>query len=154
MQLPSLDQIPAGAWAGLFFLWLALSVLYRRARGKPLFARARPDATFTERWASARAGAGLLSRLSTARNCMQVQVSATELRIHPHFPFTLGFMPELYGLDHVIPLHTLRSATIVSGHRAKAVEVRYVTAAGADDVVLLLLRGAEAFIHAALGRKA
>jgi hypothetical protein len=54
--------------------------------------------TFVERWASARPGSGLVARLSTARNCMQVQVTATELRIHPHFPFTLGFMPELYDL--------------------------------------------------------
>jgi hypothetical protein len=154
MQLPSLDQIPAGAWAGLFFLWLALSIVYRRAVGRPLIAHARPDARFVERWASARAGAGLLSRLSTARNCMHVQVTATELRIHPHFPFTLGFMPEIYGLDHAIPLANLRSATIVSGHRAKAVEVKYVSAAGADGVVLLLLRNAEAFIHAVLSRKA
>lgn len=128
-------------------LWIVLSVASRRMTGRPIFAVRRADSLFAEGWASARIGTGLLARLGTARNCMHVQVSATELRVHPHFPFTLAFMPELYGLDQVISLSAVRSATIVSGHRAKVVEVRYAAGNGSDEQMLLFLRHAERFVQ-------
>lgn len=154
MPILSPDQFTFGMWAGIALLWLALSIVYRRSMGKPLVAHARPGSRFMEGWASVRVGTGLMSRLGSARNCMQVQVTADVLHIHPHFPFTVGFMPELYDLDKVIPLSSIRSATILGGSRAKAVEVRYLTARKEEGVVHLLLRNAEAFIHAVLTRPA
>ena len=102
---------------------------------------------------SARIGSGLLARLGTARNCIQVQVTGSELHLHPHFPFTIGFMPELYGLDLVIPLERISSATITGGNYAQIVEVVYCTSGGDQNTIQLLLRNAESFIHNVLGRK-
>lgn len=148
-QATSWAQHP-GLWAAGALLWLALSVVSRLLTDKPLFAARRAGCLFAEGWASARIGTGLLARLGTARNCMHVQVSGDELRVHPHFPFTLGFMPELYDLDQVVALAAVRSAAIVSGHRAKVVELRYTLANGADGQMLLFLRHAEAFIERVL----
>lgn len=142
-----IDPASPGLWTGVAFSWLAGSVAWRRWRGMPLVARARAGSTFVEGWASARAGTGLVARLGTARNCMHVQVDAQTLRIHPHFPFTLGFMPELYDLDQVIPLDRVLSATILGGQRAQAVEVRHRLADGGEGVVMLLLRRADDFVR-------
>lgn len=143
----------AGLWAAFGFLWFAASIVYRLKTGKPLFARPAPGSTFSERWASGRAGAGLLARLGTAKNCLHVQVDARSLRIHPHFPITLGFVPEIYGMDHVVPLEAVRSASILGGRYAQAVEVRYALPGGEEQVLQLLLRRAEAFIAAVLGAR-
>lgn len=145
------DPHAAGLWAGLLFAWLALSIAFRWTLGKPILARAHDDTAFVERWASVRPGSGLMARLSTARNCMHVQVTANELRIHPHFPFTLGFMPELYDLDRVVALKTVRAATILGGNAAKLVEVKYQAANGKEAVLYLLLRKGESFVAAVLG---
>lgn len=142
---------PPWVWVALMLSWLVASVVYRRQAGKPMFAAAPPDAGFSERWVSARMGTGLVARLGTARHCMHVQVSQRALRIHPHFPFTLAFMPELYDLDHVIPLPQVLSATILSDGRVKAVEVRYTRPDGSAGTAQLLLRQAEAFTQAVSG---
>ena len=154
MTAQSLGELPSGLWLALFAAWLVLSVWWRRRQHNPVFARPSPGHTFAERWASGRAGHGLLARLGTARNCLHVQVACGELRVHPHFPFTLGFMPELYGLDHVVPLGSIRSAVILGGNYAKAVEVRYSLSTGQEAVLQLLLRNAEGFIHAVLRKPA
>ncbi len=142
-----------GFWLGVSFLWVALSIAYRRMAGKPLLASTRPGAAFSERWASARIGSGLMARLGTARNCMHVQIVGSALHLHPHFPFTIGFMPELYGLDLVVPLERISSAVITGGKHAKIVEVVYRTAGGDLNTVQLLLRNAGSFIHSVLSRK-
>ena len=147
------DHASAGLWLGALFLWVALSIIYRRMSGKPLVASARPGSVFAERWMSARIGTGLLARLGTARNCMHVQVTGSDLHLHPHFPFTVGFMPEIYGLDLVIPLEHISSATIAGGNYAQIVEVVYRNAGGDLNTIQLLLRNAESFIHNVLRRK-
>jgi hypothetical protein len=149
----ALSQANAGLWAALVFIWLGASVIYRIAVGKPLFARTSQGSAFSERWTSGRAGNGILARMSTAKNCLHVQVDRQSLHIHPHFPITLGFVPEIYGMDHVVPLNAVRSAVILGGRHAQAVEVRYAVSGGEEQVLQLLLRNAEKFIHAVLGPK-
>ena len=83
---------------------------------------------------------------------MHVQVTDSALHIHPHFPFTLGFMPEIYDLDQVIALDKIKFASILGGNRAKAVEVTYLKPGGDESVVQLLLKNAEQFIHAVHAR--
>jgi hypothetical protein len=146
MTDPTGFQASAGLWAALIAAWFALSIAYRRYRGNPLFATPGADAVFVERWASGRFGTGLMARLSTAKNCLQVEVRDGALRIHPHVPITLGFVPELYGMDQVIPLTQVRSVAILDGRRAKIVEVTVAPAPGKEQTLLLLLRRAEAFI--------
>lgn len=142
---PSIDLLGAGLVG-----WMAASVCWRLWAAKPIFASVRPAATFSERWASARLGRGLIGRLSTAKNCLHVQVSDGALLINPHFPFTLAFMPEVYGLDKRIPLRAVRSATIVGGVHAKVVEVVYLDPREREQMLQLLLRHAEGFLPAVL----
>ena len=94
-----MDPNAAGLGALAIAAWFLGSIAYRIGSGKGVFARPDPQAVFVERWASARAGHGPIARLATARNCLQVQLTPTELVVTPHFPFTLGFMPELYDYD-------------------------------------------------------
>ncbi len=141
-------QDSAGLFAALVVLWFALSVACRLALGKPIFASRLADDGFVERWASGRTGSGLMARLSRARNCLHVQVCCGAIHVHPHFPFTLGFVPEIYGMDHIVPLDAVQSATIVGGVFAKAVEVKYLLPDGQAQVLHLLLKNAEGFIRA------
>ena len=143
-------QMPPLAWAALSLLWIVSSIAYRLYFRKPIFASTLPGMSFSENWVSVRMGTGIIARLGVARNCIQVQVSTTHFMIHPHFPFTIGFMPEVYDLDLTIPLSKVRSATILSAGRAKAVEVRYVKDDGSDGTAQLLLRHAEPFVQAVL----
>ena len=81
----------------LTFGWVTLliagSALSRLNRGKPIFARARNDALFTQRWASGGGGIG------GAENCLMVSVSPTGLIVVPQFPMTLMLLPELFGIE-------------------------------------------------------
>lgn len=138
----------AGLFAALIFLWFAVSIAYRMALHKPIFASRQAGDVFVERWASGRSGSGLIGRLSSARNCLHIRVDAASIRIHPHFPFTLGFVPEVYGMDHLVPLSAVRTARILGGAYSKAVEVNYVLPNGQAHVLQLLLKNAEGFIRA------
>jgi hypothetical protein len=146
-------QALAGFLAASIALWFIASVAYRAYRGKPLFAQRKPGATFEERWASGRVGTGILARLGTARNCLHVQVDKDTLHIHPHFPFTLGFLPEVYAMDQAVALPNIQDAVILGGRRIKAVEVRFRTTDGDDETLQLLLKGAEGFVGEVLGHK-
>ena len=81
----------------LSFGWVALviagSAIFRLNRGKPIFARPRDDASFTERWASGGAGIG------SAENCLMVSVAPTGLTVMPQFPMTLMFLPEIFRIE-------------------------------------------------------
>lgn len=79
--------------------WIAASVWFRRANGKPIMPMRRADAEFCEGGCSGRSLRNIFTRLGGARNCLLVQVSGDELIITPCFPFTLLFLPELFGLD-------------------------------------------------------
>ncbi len=125
--------------------WLAASVVYRTLKGKPVFATAARDALFSEGWASGRCGSGLLARLSAARNCLHVQVAGNAILISPHFPFTLGFIPEAYSMDMRIPLDRVASVSVLGGYRTKAVEVVFQSPDGKESRLQLLLRGGEVF---------
>ena len=144
-----MDPSYAGLWALLIALWFVASAVYRRANGRPLHAAREPGAVFVARWVSARFGASLLSRLSTARNCVQVQVTRAEIVVTPHFPFTLGFLAEIYGYDRRIRLADVKSVLIVGGHFTPVVEVQYLDAQGREAALQLLLRRAVDFVAAA-----
>ncbi|MFM7507370.1 MAG: hypothetical protein ACKO3M_12615 [Rubrivivax sp.] len=92
-----------------------------------------------------------MARLNTRRSNLKVQVFADRLDIRPHFPFTVGFVPELYDLDRTIALRDMRSAVIQGGWRRQLVEFVCTDANGDEAVLQLLLRKAPAFLQAVLG---
>jgi hypothetical protein len=128
--------------------WFALSIAYRKWRGRHIFATKRPGAVFSEGWASGRSGSGLFARLSTSKNCLHVQVTPEGLGVEPHFPVSLGFVPEAYDMDHWIPLADIQNVSVLGGRRLKTVEVSYQAPGGKGGVLYLLLRHAEAFQEA------
>ena len=111
-----MEKATAGTWVFAVVAWFVASIAYRLISGKGVFARRSANAVFTERWASGRSGTGLVSRLSTARNCLQVQVTPHELVVTPHFPFALAFVPELYDLDKHIAVKAVRKGEVPERH--------------------------------------
>lgn len=101
-----MDQDPPIWFAFLAPLWvaafIAASVMYRRRAGKPIFPRIPADARFVDRWASA----------DFASNCLLVAVTDGELIVVPRFPFNLMFLPEIYGMEHRIPLKSISKVEI------------------------------------------
>ncbi|MDP4301521.1 hypothetical protein [Leptothrix discophora] len=138
---------PALILAGVL-AWFALSVIVRKWRGRHFFATRVPEAVFSERWASGRPGSGLFARLSTAKNCLHVQVTPEAVCVEPHFPISLGFVAEAYDMDHHIPLADIQSVTVLGGLRMKTVEVAYQSSGGKGGILYLLLRHAETFQEA------
>ena len=84
--------------------WLIASIVYRWMNGKPIIPRTPADASFHENWCSGRSLRNWYTRMGGARNCLKVYVQGRELVVTPHFPFTLAFLPEIYGLDVRVPL--------------------------------------------------
>lgn len=83
--------------------WIAASVWFRRANGKVIVPQKPTDAVFCEDWRSGRSLRKGLTRIGGARNCLLIYVSNGQLVVTPRFPFTLMFLPELYGLDLRVP---------------------------------------------------
>ena len=79
--------------------WVAASAVFRLIRGKPVFTRPPPQPLFVERWRSGRSMNGFFSRLGGANRVLMVAISRDLLVIRPQFPFTLMFLPEIYGLE-------------------------------------------------------
>lgn len=104
-------------WAGL--AWMAFvvlgSLLFRLTRGKPVFANPPAKSVFLERWRSGRNRSTFFGRFGGANNCLMVAVGEGRLRLLPHFPFTLMFLPEVFGLEVDVPLSKVRSARIEKG---------------------------------------
>ena len=98
-----MDQNPFPVWypffAGGWILFvIAASIAFRRWKGKPVFPAAPIDAIYVDKWASGR----------WASNCLLVTVTGEALSVVPRFPFNLMFLPEIYGLERAIPLHSIR----------------------------------------------
>lgn len=89
---------------GLSALWLGsvilASVWYRRSKGKPLRPRPPDDALYYE------------DRISGPWNsrAAQVWLTSDQLVITPRFPFTLMFLPEIYGFEHAINIESISAA--------------------------------------------
>ena len=147
MSTEFFSQLPISFWPLAIAALLVLSILFRLQTDKPLFARRLEAAKFSEVWASARVGTGPLARRGTAKNCIHIQITDKSLEVHPHFPFTLGFMPEIYNLDHRIPLSEITSVSILGAGRLSTVEVKYAIRSGETGVAQFLVKDAASFIR-------
>lgn len=131
------------------FLWIAswiiASAWYRRANGKPIFPRVPADAVFYEHWCSGRSLRNWLTRIGGARNCLIVYIRANELTVTPKFPFTLMFLPEIYGMDVSTPLALIAFVEPTRGPLGHA--LRIVFAKGGPLPMELRLHGEDDFIR-------
>ena len=105
-----MDQNPFPSWFPfLAFAWIVfvigVSIMFRRSRGKPVFPAVPADALYVDKSASGR----------WASNCLLVAVTDKALSVVPKFPFNLGFLPEIYGLERTIPLRNIREVRRLRG---------------------------------------
>jgi hypothetical protein len=85
---------------GWVLLVAAASAIFRVRKGRYIFRPPFPNAVFCETWASGRSHRSLLTRLVGANRCLWVAVTPDELLVGLHFPFSLFFLPESYGLEY------------------------------------------------------
>jgi hypothetical protein len=139
-------------FVGFCFAWvfgiMGLSAVIRLQRGKPIFARVPADAIFTEKWTSGRSLRNLVGRFGGARNALLVAVTPTRLIVRPHFPFTLVFLPEIYGLEVEIAPSQLRGAEERQGVLLKRIVIEYALPGRGDEEMELRLRNPAGFLAA------
>lgn len=104
-----------GLPVGWIALVLLLSTRNRKAAGRPIVPSVPANARYAERAASS----------GVAKNCVIVAVTPDALVVIPRFPFNLLFLPEIYRLEHSIPLRSIREARAASDGRGSNVVVRY-----------------------------
>jgi len=146
---PRVSPRPVYFVIGWMVLYIGASVLFRLTRHKPIFRPHVPDALFAERWASGRSLRNVLTRLGSASGCLWVAVTRRELLVGPHFPFTLMFLPEVYGLEYRIDVRDLVSVeerrTILGSRR---VRIAARGADGGEESFDLQVRDTNGFLHA------
>ncbi len=136
-----------GFWL-LFMVIATASAIYRRRVGKPIFASPPQQYKFLETWTSGRSLKNLITRIGGASNCLLIAVTSEALVIQAHFPFTLLFLPEIYGLDVIIPRRTIRTVNASSDAFGKKVVVAFQNTSGTLESVELRLRATEEFTRA------
>jgi len=133
------------AW---ILFWTMASLINRKIQGKPIF-YSRPSSLRFRQWnASGNSHRSWYTRLGGANGCLVVQVTESELDIHPFVPFNWFFLPEVYGLEHRIPLGQISSAAIVKKFLGRRVEVEFTTKGRVPEKVSLFLRRPEEFLAA------
>lgn len=109
---------------------VAISIAFRKKRGKPIFPKAPLGAVFSERGCSGRSLDTPWARLGGARNCLLVALTPQKLIVTPIFPFNLMFLPEIYGLEHHFDISAIRELADRTG-----VLGRYLTIIYSDSKV-------------------
>lgn len=144
-RYPAMPALLGLAWV---FALAGVSALVRVRRGKPVFAHVPKDAIFTEKWASGRSFRNLITRFGRANNALLVAVTPTKLIVRPHFPFTLLFLPEIYGLELEVTPSQLRGAEERQVLWRKSVVVEYALPGRGDEQMELRLKDRAGFLDA------
>jgi hypothetical protein len=110
------------------------SVVYRLQKTKPIMMIDAPEFRFSETWCSGRSDRNMLARLAVAKNILWVVVTKNELQVSPHFPFSVMFFPEVFGLDHRVPGKTITDVRETSSRSlGRGVLVKYRHATGDEE---------------------
>jgi hypothetical protein len=119
------------------------SVIFRRQRGKRIFATSPVGCIFEENRTSGRELGGIRA-LGGASNALKVCVTRDTLFVMPCFPFSLMFLPEVWGLEHEIKLRRIQSVEERSGLFGRSLVVHFAD----DKRIELRLRDPDGFRHA------
>ena len=87
-----------------------------------------------------------------ARNCLFVAVGRDKLVIQPHFPFTLGFLPEIYGLEQQIPLDRILRLSKKRSYFQNVLALEYSDELRSPREFELKLRNPDGFLRAVQSR--
>lgn len=132
---------------------ILLSIYLRVRAGKPIRTTIPPDAVFAEGMASGHSRKNLITMVGGARGCLQVFVHGGALTIRPFFPLNLMFLPEIYDLEHVVPLTDITGARRRGFLIFSGIDVQFVTRNGDERTVRLRLAKADEFLKS-IGREA
>jgi hypothetical protein len=117
-----------------FLVLAASSVSYRLQKTKPIMKPDFPQPRFSEAWCSGWSDRNVLARLFVAKNFLWVVVTKDDLHVSPHFPFSLMFLPEAFGLDHRIPGKSIMDVRETSSAwLGGSVLIRYRHATGDEE---------------------
>jgi len=128
---------------------MAVSILYRLQKGKPIFMPRFADVDFKEIWRSGRSDRRFSSNLSEAPGILWIVVVQDRLQVSPHFPFTLALIAEALGWDHVVPgksILDVRRAGSATG--PGTVKIRYRHMTGDEETLHLVVQDREVFVAA------
>ncbi|MGA9657849.1 MAG: hypothetical protein WBQ60_01945 [Asticcacaulis sp.] len=120
---------------------------------KPIFPKIPSGAPYVEKRGSGHSEKSWLTRLGGAGNCLQVYVDKGRLTVIPFFPFTLMFLPEIYDLEHVIPIGHVIEASIQKRLWQKGVRIMYRTKTHSTSAIFLWVKTPENLV-ALLGKQA
>jgi hypothetical protein len=149
MGWPDLPFVPR-PWVALVWIaaWVLASLVYRKINGKPIFYPKLSGIRYRQGDASGHSHRAWYTRLGGANRCLVVQVTESELDIHPYPPFNWGFLPEFYGLEYRVPLSDVRSAELRKRLFRNSVELVLRTPERGDEKVTLYLARPEDFLTA------
>lgn len=128
--------------------WVIASIVYRRARGRPVLFRTVPNADFVENAASGHSHRTWYTKLGGASRCLVVAIDRERLILRPQFPFNLMFLPEVYGLEHEVPVERLSRVVFKQGRLRNPMDVQFRKTDGGDEHVTLYLRRPDDFLNA------
>lgn len=123
------------------------SVVYRAIKGKGRVRLPPQDVRFSEKWASGVSHKNLLTRLGGARNCLSVELSHNALIVRPMFPFNLGFLPEVWDLEHHITRNDIKRIKSAETDGPGSVVIEFVSN-GEEKLFELVLRKRQDFLRA------
>ena len=123
-----------------FAAWIAASILYRRVQGKPILFFGVRDASYQQRSASGHSNRSWLTKLGGAHNCLVVAVAHRRFIVRPWFPFTLMFLPEIYGLEYDVPIENILGVKAYRAFFTSALDVEFRDDLGQTQSVSLYLR--------------
>jgi len=132
-----LSLVPAVVLAG-YMVWRYVAAL----QGKPTFAKA--DVVFQEWFASGCSQKNFITRIGGGRNCLRLVVTKDFLWVTTWFPFSL-FAP-LYDLEHVIPLHAIKSVTPDKFFGVQTLLLTFMTGTGQPRTLRLRPKQSDAFV--------
>jgi hypothetical protein len=145
------DPFEPGLVAILPVVWIAsllvASIVSRRRRGQPIVFFGVPNAAFIETRASGHSRRTWYTKLVGARKCLVVAVTGNRLTIRPRFPFTLIFLPEMFGLELDVPLHQVLHV-VYDPQRSRAVHVQLREVNHEVHEMTLYLRKPQDFVDA------
>lgn len=135
------------------FLVIA-SLVVRRRRGLPILRPPLAGSRFVETWRSGGPHPSRFGPFGGAQNCLWVAVADDAIRIAPHFPFNLMFVPTVFDNEVTIPRDAVRSVEPIGGLLGKRVRIHFATPSGRAAGFDLYLADPAGFARAvdAMGR--
>jgi len=135
----------------LSFGWIILvilaSIIYKRRKGKSLPVIDSQKVLYRESGASGSSHKNFLTRLGGARGCLVVTTTKNEIDIRTFFPFNLMFIPEIYDLQHRIPVQQIRNIERVKHMIGKdSLKIDFIDQGRGSKTIELYLGNPEKFL--------